>query len=105
MSEIQAETGIEEKEYHEFTHEFFDTFRGEDVSFSIRFTPPSPQATERAQKQMLKSPNLSLKNLCMSAVHPDDKEAMKEAFKAYPGLASTFGGALLKACGFGDLGN
>lgn len=94
-----------DKGYQEFSHEFFDTFGGKEVSVTVRFTTPKPQATERAQKQMMKSPNLALKNLCLSAVHPDDKEKMQEIFKEYSGLASTFGGALLKACGFGELGN
>lgn len=102
------EVGVKEskdKGYQEFSHEFFDTFQGKDVSVAVRFTKPKPQATERAQKQMMKSPNLALKNLCLSAVHPDDKENMQETFKEHSGLASTFGGALLKACGFGELGN
>ena len=104
MSNIEIKD-TKEKGYQEFSHEFFDTFKSDDVSVAVRFTKPKPQATERAQKQMMKSPNLALKNLCLSAVHPDDKEKMQEVFKEYSGLASTFGGALLKACGFGELGN
>jgi hypothetical protein len=104
MNDVQVKDS-KEKGYSEFSHEFFDTFEGKDVSVSIRFGKPTPQATERAQKQMMKSPNLALKNLCLSAVHPDDKEQMQQTFKEYSGLASTFGGALLKACGFGELGN
>jgi hypothetical protein len=104
MGEVQTKDS-KDKGYKEFSHEFFDTFEGKDVSFSIKFAKPSPQATEKAQKQMMKSPNRALKNLCLSAVHPDDKEKMQADFKEYSGLASTFGGALLKASGFGELGN
>lgn len=91
--------------YKTFTHDFFNAFTEQDVSVSVRFTQPGPKSTERAQKQMMKSPNMAMKNLCVGAVHPDDKTRMEEAFASFPGLASTFGGALLKACGFGDLGN
>jgi hypothetical protein len=38
-------------------------------------------------------------------VHPDDKAELQAALDEYPGLASTFGGALMGSCGFGDLGN
>ncbi|NDY73987.1 hypothetical protein DO021_19650 [Desulfobacter hydrogenophilus] len=101
-TEEQAATG---PKYKAFTHDFFDSFSEQDVSVSLRFAQPGAKSTERAQKQMMKSPTLALKNLCAGSVHPDDKALMTEKFEAFPGLASTFGGALLKACGFGDLGN
>jgi hypothetical protein len=91
--------------YKEFKHDVYDPFTEKDVSVCLRFAKPAGKDTERAQKQMMKSPGLALKNLCASAVHPDDKAEMTEKFAEYPGLSSTFGGALLKACGFGDLGN
>jgi hypothetical protein len=91
--------------YKEFSHDVYDPFLEKDVSVKLRFAKPAGKDTERAQKQMMKSPGLALKNLCAGAVHPDDKAEMLEKFAEYPGLSSTFGGALLKACGFGDLGN
>lgn len=91
--------------YKEFSHDVYDPFLEKDVSVNLRFAKPEAKDTERAQKQMMKSPGMALKNLCAGAVHPDDKAEMLERFAEYPGLSSTFGGALLKACGFGDLGN
>ena len=91
--------------YKKFTHEVFDPFAEREVSISWRFRKPSAKETERCQKQMTKSPVLALKNLCADAVHPDDKQAMTDMFSEYSGLPTTFGGALLKACGYADLGN
>lgn len=110
MNQAQNTTATEDmkkndKKYKEFTHDFFDEFSEKDVSVSIRFRQPGAPAADRAQKQMMKSPGRALRNLCTGAVHPDDKSKMTQTFDEWPGLASTFGGALLKSCGFGDLGN
>lgn len=87
------------------THDFYDAFKKEDVSVAIRFKKPTSKTAERAQKEMVKSPVRAFSNLCSACVLPEDKDAYIAAVKEYPGLATTFGGALLKSCGFGDLGN
>lgn len=91
--------------YAELQHDFYDTFAGQDVTVSARFKRPSPQQADRAQKEMLKSPARAFSNLCMAVAHPEDKDQLTADLKAYPGIGSTFGGALLKASGFADLGN
>jgi hypothetical protein len=105
MTQESDENKKDSGKYISFSHDFFDAFSEKDVNISIRFAKPGAPAAERAQKQMMKSPGMALRNLCGGAVHPDDKAKMTQAFNDFPGLASTFGGALLKACGFGDLGN
>jgi hypothetical protein len=94
-----------EKIYKPFAHEVYDPFAEREVSISLRFCKPSAKATERCQKQMGKSPVMALKNLCAESVHPEDKAKMADLFGEYSGLPTTFGGALLKACGYADLGN
>ncbi len=91
--------------YTEFNHEFFDNFKGEDVKFSFHFKSPSSPQIKRAQKKLLKDSMGSLKILCLDVILPEEKENFKKAIEKYPGLCTTFGGELLKASGFGDMGN
>lgn len=95
----------EDKIYKEYKHEFYDDFEEKDVKVAYRFSRPTSAAAGRAQKEMQKAPSRGLNNLCMSCMHPDDKPRFNEELKKYPGLSSTFGGALLKASGFAELGN
>lgn len=94
-----------EGEYKELAHTFSDVFTGKEVTVSVRFKRPGVQSANRAQKGMMKSPSAAFRTLCVDAVHPEDKQKMGEAFDRFPGLASTFGNELLKALGFGELGN
>ncbi|WP_035278077.1 DUF6848 family protein [Desulforegula conservatrix] len=91
--------------YKEFKHSFNDPFADIEIEKAFRFTRPKTPSVDRCQKQMMKSPAKALEGLCLDAVHPDDKAQIQEDFKVYPGLASAFGNELLKAVGFGDLGN
>lgn len=99
-----SESEVDTK-YKEFEHCFFDTFSDQDVTATARFKKPTWQQADRAQKEMMKSPARAMGNLCQSVVHPDDKAGLTRDFGTWPGLASTFGGALLKVSGFGELGN
>lgn len=92
-------------DYKEFKHSFNDVFAGADIEKAFRFRRPKTPSVDRCQKQMMKSPTKALESLCLDSVHPDDKAQMQEDFKIYPGLASAFGNELLKAVGFGELGN
>jgi hypothetical protein len=92
-------------QYVALRHSFLDRFAGEDVEVKFRFKRPSTQQANRVQKTALKNAATAFTNLIMETVHPDDKGALQEALRDYPGLASTFGGALMGSCGFGDLGN
>ena len=102
---MAEEKAVQEDKYKEFTHTFRDEFEEKEVSVSVRFKRPNVQSANRAQKGMMKSPGTAFSTLCLDAVHPDDKAKMQEAFKTWPGLASTFGNELLKSMGFGELGN
>ena len=92
-------------EYVELKHEFFDRFKGEDVSFVFHFKRPSTPQVNRVQKTVLKNAGQAFRNLIVETVQPEEKDQLKTALDDYSGLASTFGGALMGSCGFGDLGN
>lgn len=91
--------------YVELKHNFYDRFEEKDVEIKIRFKRPQTPQVNRVQKTALKNAGQAFANLTMETVHPEDKDALKSALVEYPGLASTFGGALMGSCGFGDLGN
>lgn len=86
-------------------HVFYDEFKGQEITIVCRFARPNASQAQRAQKEMMKSPSRAFSNLTRNVIHPDDKSQYDQHLRAYPGLATTFGGALLKACGYGDLGN
>ncbi|MFH2064987.1 MAG: hypothetical protein ABIK15_07310 [Pseudomonadota bacterium] len=92
-------------EYVEISHKFFDRFEKKEVDCAFRFRRPTAQMASRAQKRMMKTPIPALQDLCMDAIHEDDRKRFLDTGKTYPGLYSTFGGALLNSIGFGDLGN
>jgi hypothetical protein len=104
MSEKNTAT-TNETEYKALKHDFLDRFKGQDVEFSFRFKRPTTPQSNRVQKTALKNAGQAFKNLILETVHPEDKAELQAALDEYPGLASTFGGALMGSCGFGDLGN
>ncbi|MDY0349053.1 MAG: hypothetical protein RBR13_09535 [Tenuifilaceae bacterium] len=92
--------------YREIRHAFVDRFNNdEEVQVGFRFRRPSAEAVERCQAKVGKKPSLAYRSLCIHCVQAEDKQAMLEAFDAYPGLPTSFGNALLEAAGFADLGN
>ncbi|WP_321495633.1 hypothetical protein [uncultured Desulfobacter sp.] len=106
MTEENTQTvEADQVQYATLEHTFHDVFSGADVTVAARFKRPSYPQADRAQKEMLKSPARAFQNLCTAVVHPDDKDRLVQNLKIYPGIGSTFGGALLKASGFADLGN
>ncbi|WP_338669774.1 hypothetical protein [Pseudodesulfovibrio methanolicus] len=92
-------------EYVELKHEFFDRFKDKDVSFKFHFKRPSTPQVNRVQKTVLKNAGQAFRNLIVETIQPEEKDRLKTALDEYSGLASTFGGALMGSCGFGDLGN
>ncbi len=93
------------KDYVELKHSFFDRFEGEDVTFAFSFSRPTTPQVSRVQKTVLKNAGQAFRNLILDTVKPDQKTDLAAALDKYSGLASTFGGALMSSCGFGDLGN
>lgn len=93
-------------EFVRLEHTFVDKFKGPDeVSLGFRFRRPTPQQAERAQKTLMKKTGLAMRTLCLECCHAEDKERLAASLEEYPGLATTFGGALLSCIGYGDLGN
>lgn len=86
-------------------HTFNDRFAGKEVTIRHHFKRPNRPQISRAQKGAGKDAMKAFGNFVSEIVHPDEKEALAANIKTYPGLAATFGNAIMGAVGVGDLGN
>lgn len=103
--EETREAEAAEGKYTALTHEFVDIFdNDEEVEISLRFKRPTKSEVERCQKKLSKKSGEAFYNLCLRAIHPNDKAEFIRQNKKYPGVGSSFGNLLLKASGFAELG-
>ena len=75
--------------------------------FDLTFTDKwEDKEIKRLQDVAGKNPTQAARNLLLATIHPDDKERLTEALEEYPGIATTFSTALIRAVGIAaDLGN
>ena len=94
------------RKYAAFPHAFRDPWEDVDVEMSFRFAKPTKTEIKRKQDSASKNPTQAARNLLMSTVHPEDKELLTQAMDDYPGIATSYSTALIKAVGISaDLGN
>lgn len=91
--------------YIPLEYTFNDRFEDEEVTIKHHFKKPTRPQVSRAQKGANKDAMKSFGNFVTEIVHPGEKEALAANIKKYPGLAATFGNAIMGAVGVGDLGN
>lgn len=94
------------RKYAAFPHSFRDPWEDVDVEMSYRFAKPTKTEIKRLQDSASKNSTQAARNLLLSTVHPEDKEGLMQAMDDYPGIASSYSTALIKAVGISaDLGN
>lgn len=94
------------RKYAAFPHSFRDPWEDVDVEMSYRFAKPTKGEIKRLQDTAPKNQAQASRNILLSTVHPDDKEALTSAMEEYPGIATSYSTALIKAVGVSsDLGN
>lgn len=94
------------RKYAAFPHSFRDPWEDRDVEMSFRFAKPTKGEIKRLQDTAGKNPTQAARNLLLSTVHPEDKEGLTSAMDEYPGIATSYSTALIKAVGISsDLGN
>lgn len=93
------------KIYARFDHSFIDTWVGEEREFSFRFAKPDKTAIKLFQKAAGRDTSNASRNMLVSHIHPDEKAAFLAAIDDYPGLITSYIGALMKGVGLADLGN
>ena len=87
----------------EFKHVFDDAWAENEAEretvIAYHFAKPTTQQIKRLQDTASKNPTQASRDLLLSTVQEDEKEALKEAMEKYAGIITTFSGAILKAVG------
>lgn len=95
-----------ERKYAAIPLSFRDIWEDEDKEFNFRFAKPGKMEMKRLQDTAVKNSSQASRNLLVSIIHPDDKESLLAAMEEYPGIATSYSTAVIKAVGLtADLGN
>lgn len=95
-----------DRKYVAFPLTFSDPWEGKEVELSFRFAKPTKTEIRRLQDTAGKNASLASRTLLLSTVHSDDKDSLLQAMEDYPGITTTYSGALITAVGVkADLGN
>ena len=96
----------DDRKYVAFPLTFSDPWEGKEVELSFRFAKTTNNEIRRLQDTAGKNASLASRTLLLSTVHPDDKESLLQAMEEYPGITTSYSGALITAVGVkADLGN
>lgn len=99
------------RKYAAFTHSFHDPWAGDnedggEVSLTFHFAKPTKADIKRLQDTAVKNASQAGRNLLLSIIKPEEKENLASALEDYPGIATSFSGAIVKGVGISaDLGN
>lgn len=110
IKEFSSDTKLtdspESAKYAVFSHSFRDPWAGEDVELTYHFAKPTKPQVKRLQDIAGRNPAQAARNLLLETVKPEEKEDFSAKMDAYPGIATSFSTALIKAVGISaDLGN
>lgn len=88
---------------------FTDLWADEDkreVVLNFRFAKPSKTQIKRLQDTATRNSTQAARDLLMGTIHPEDREELTAKMEDYPGIGTSYAGALIKAVGISaDLGN
>ena len=92
--------------YAVFKHGFRDPWEETDIELSFRFSRPNRADIKRLTDTAGRNPSQAARDLLISKIHPEDKEDLLAKLETYPGIATSYSTALIKAVGItADLGN
>ena len=78
---------------------FRDIWEERDVELAFRFAKPTKLEIKRLQDTAGRNAAQAARNILVSTVHPEDKDALMGAMEDYPGIAMSYSTALIKAVG------
>lgn len=93
------------RKYAEFSLTFTDAWEKKEVDFTFRFAKPGKMLIKQMQKTAPRDSAQAARNLLVNIIHPEEKAIFMAACEEYPGLMTSFSGAIIKAVGIGDVGN
>lgn len=86
----------------DFKHTFDNPWAENEEKETIlvfRFAKPTTIQIKRLQDTANKNASQASRDLLLSIVHEEDKEALKQAMEEYAGIITTFSGAVIKGVG------
>ena len=94
------------RKYAPFDLTFTDKWEDREVELSLRFAKPTKNGNQAPAGRGREKSHPGGPQPAAGTIHPDDKERLTEALEEYPGIATTFSTALIRAVGIAaDLGN
>ena len=118
MSKITHETPVadilnhktDDRRFAAIPFEFKDLWAEDEnkreVTLNFRFAKPTKTQIKRVQDTAGRNSAQAARDLLISTIHPDDKDALLTSMDDYPGIATSYSTALLKAVGISaDVGN
>ena len=95
-----------ERKYVPIPLTFRDIWEERDVELNYRFAKPTKMEIKRLQDTATRNGAQAARNILISTVHPEDKDALMADMDNYPGIAMSYSTALIKAVGLtADAGN
>lgn len=77
-----------------------------EVRLNFRFAKPTKTQIKRLQDTAGRNATQASRDLLLGTIHPDDKDNLLAKMEEYPGIATSYSTALIKAVGISaDLGN
>lgn len=94
---------MSEKKYVELKHTFTDMWAdNQETTFTFRFCKPSKADMARFQSTVAKNGINANRELLLSIIHEDDKQAFLDSLEEYPGIAISFINPVLSSVGVSD---
>lgn len=89
----------------ELSHTFYDPWDDKEVELTFHFQKPSLMDIKRMQKTAAADSLQASRDLLLSTVISDERDALKTALDTYAGIAATFVSVISKGIGLSaDLG-
>ena len=107
-SETKGETtkNADDRKFAAFPFSFRDPWEDTDVELNFRFAKPTRMQIKRLTDTASRNATQASRDLLLGTIHPDQKEELITKLEEYPGIATSYSTALIKAVGISaDLGN
>lgn len=109
-TETKAETmknaHADDRKFAAFPFSFRDPWEDADVELNFRFAKPTRMQIKRLTDTASRNATQAARDLLLGTIHPDQKEELIAKLEEYPGIATSYSTALIKAVGISaDLGN
>lgn len=97
---------VDGRKFVSFPFSFNDPWEAQDIELDFAFSKPTKTQIKRLSDKASRNPTQASRDLLLGCIHPDEKEKLITTLEEYPGIATSYSGALIKGVGIAvDLGN